>query len=119
MIPTIRVNSGVRELMTPLRLLSILLAEYEKSILGIPLPSIEDTNIQKRIDLSYFLIIGIRKGSARKPPKNMRSVDSSKVVKLRVPIFISINELPQIEPRRNSVSHWRGLTLVFSTGFGD
>ena len=71
------------------------------------------------MDLSYFLKIGIKKGRAKNPPKNMRREDSSKVKKLRVPIFINIKELPQIAPRRKSVNHWIGLTLVFSTGLGD
>lgn len=46
-----------------------------------------------------------KKGRAKQPPKNIRRVDSSMVLKLLVPIFIKIKELPQIVPRRISVSH--------------
>jgi hypothetical protein len=103
--PTIRVNTGVREFSIPAMALSILVSAFMNKKAGIKLPKNPATSryfISLRLSLFRLLI---EYGSKASDARDIRMQAACVLVKLRSPIFISMNELPQIRARNNNIPY--------------
>ena len=101
----IRVNSGVRELSIPARLLSICVCALVNRYAGIPFPMTPTIMSDTIFFLLIFRILLKRNGVRNKKVKNIRKEATWLLVYDSRPFFIKINEVPQIKARKSNNAH--------------